>query len=48
MSDVSEALKREGGEDYRESPANLPTLNSVDPLCGIPEYKHCAVRVDHA
>ncbi|MDR2820047.1 MAG: formate dehydrogenase subunit alpha [Desulfovibrio sp.] len=33
---------------YRESPANLLTQNSVDPLCGIPEYKHCAVRVEHA
>jgi formate dehydrogenase alpha subunit len=33
---------------YRESPANALTQHSVDPLCGIPEFKHCAVRVEHA
>jgi formate dehydrogenase alpha subunit len=33
---------------YRESPANALTQHSTDPRCGIPEFKHCAVRVEHA
>lgn len=32
---------------YRESPANALTQHRADPLCGIPEFKHCAVRVEH-
>jgi len=33
---------------YEQSPANALTLTRRDPQCGIPELKHCAVRVEHA
>jgi predicted molibdopterin-dependent oxidoreductase YjgC len=33
---------------YEQSPANALTLARIDPQCGIPELKHCAVRVEHA
>ena len=33
---------------YELSPANILTQNRTDPVCGIPEFKHCAVRVEHA
>lgn len=33
---------------YEEGPANMLTQSSTDPECGIPEFKHCAVRVEHA
>lgn len=33
---------------YEEGPANVLTRNSTDPVCGIPEFKHCAVRVENA
>jgi anaerobic selenocysteine-containing dehydrogenase len=33
---------------YEENPANMLTQSSADPVCGIPEFKHCAVRVEHA
>jgi predicted molibdopterin-dependent oxidoreductase YjgC len=33
---------------YAQSPANALTLARHDPQCGIPELKHCAVRVEHA
>ena len=33
---------------YETGPANILTQSTTDPVCGIPEFKHCAVRVDHA
>ena len=33
---------------YELSPANALTQNVTDPVCGIPEFKHCAVKVEHA
>jgi anaerobic selenocysteine-containing dehydrogenase len=33
---------------YEQSPANALTLARLDPQCGIPELKNCAVRVEHA
>lgn len=33
---------------YLDSPANALTHSRLDPVCGIPEFKHCAVRVEHA
>lgn len=32
---------------YEDGPANELTRNSIDPVCNIPEFKHCAVRVEH-
>lgn len=32
---------------YEEGPANMLTQNNTDPVCGIPEFKHCAVRIEH-
>jgi predicted molibdopterin-dependent oxidoreductase YjgC len=33
---------------FREAAANLLTIDALDPLAKIPEYKACAVRVDPA
>ena len=33
---------------YAQSPANALTLAACDPQSGIPEFKNCAVRVEHA
>lgn len=33
---------------FREAAANLLTIDALDPLAKIPEYKACAVRVDQA
>ena len=33
---------------YEDNPANELTQNRTDPVCGIPEFKHCAVKVEHA
>ncbi len=33
---------------YEEGPANKLTQTKTDPMCGIPEYKHCAVKVEYA
>jgi formate dehydrogenase alpha subunit len=33
---------------FREAAANLLTIDAVDPLAKIPEYKACAVRIDLA
>jgi formate dehydrogenase alpha subunit len=30
---------------YGENPANALTIASLDPVCGIPEFKRCAVRI---
>ncbi|MDR1855964.1 MAG: formate dehydrogenase subunit alpha [Desulfovibrio sp.] len=30
---------------YGEGPANALTIASLDPVCGIPEFKRCAVRI---
>jgi len=32
---------------YAQSPANALTIAIRDPQCGIPEFKNCAVRVEH-
>lgn len=32
---------------YEKGLANALTQNVTDPVCGIPEFKHCAVRVEH-
>lgn len=31
---------------YQESPANRLTIDALDPICGIPEFKVCAVRIE--
>ena len=31
---------------FKESPANMLTINAIDPIAKIPEYKVCAVRVE--
>jgi formate dehydrogenase alpha subunit len=31
---------------YRESPANRLTNDALDPICGIPEFKACAARIE--
>ena len=31
---------------FDESPTNLITNDALDPICGTPEYKACAVRID--
>ena len=31
---------------YREAAANVLTINEVDPIAKIPEYKVCAVKVE--
>ncbi len=31
---------------YASGPANLLTQGAFDPVCGIPEFKHCAVRCE--
>lgn len=33
---------------FKESPANILTINAIDPIAKIPEYKVCAVRVERA
>ncbi|MDR1776199.1 MAG: formate dehydrogenase subunit alpha [Desulfovibrio sp.] len=32
---------------YVDNPANALTLNNTDPVCGIPEFKYCAVKIEH-
>ncbi|MDF1515988.1 MAG: molybdopterin dinucleotide binding domain-containing protein, partial [Anaerolineae bacterium] len=31
---------------YREAAANVLTINAIDPVAKIPEYKVCAVKVE--
>jgi len=31
---------------FKESPANILTINAVDPIAKIPQYKVCAVRIE--
>ncbi len=31
---------------FREAAANILTINAVDPIAKIPEYKVCAVKVE--
>ena len=33
---------------FHEAAANLLTIDALDPLAKIPEYKACAVRIDKA
>jgi formate dehydrogenase major subunit len=33
---------------FREAAANLLTIDEIDPIGKIPEFKFCAVRIDRA
>jgi predicted molibdopterin-dependent oxidoreductase YjgC len=33
---------------FAEAPANMLTINSIDPIAKIPEYKVCAVKIEKA